>query len=962
MAGRRKEKDRTSIIISVVLHGILIGALAYWAYKTGLVQQAYEKILKVVTADKKQAEQPPPQQKVQQPPPKLPPISTGSEQKQSSGTRRAVAADAPQAAGDTFFQDTRKQVTGPSASGTGTEQRKTETKIIVPPPPRPAPAMKAAATTSIKQLMEERAKASAVVESYGTEQISKSGVSDVGEIVSRISGATVAEGKFAVVRGLADRYTMSTLNGVDIPSADPDRRAAQLDLFPAQFLNRVDVNKTFQPDLPGGFAGGAINIVTRSFPEKPIFSFSVGTSYNTQSSLKDDFLFTDQGSHDWLAIDDGTREKPDKAAATDPEGTIRPVDPLIKDTFKSRQFAPMAGDSPVNSSLAVAFGDTTHFLGRPLGFLVGINHKIDYNHYNNGLAANKFNPIAGGFEEDYVDVRSTIEYMWGSLATLAYQISDNHELNFNFMFVQTAEDEARRLRGQSASFGSQPGISYVEKNILHWTERNLNNFQLRGGHLFPELGDTKLDWVGSLASTSQEEPDHRIIQFLAQPDNPNDPFDSPSFDPSGPAEPPNPSRIWRELQEDNTSFRMDLTIPLSPNGWAENSLKAGIFYSGSEQTYDSRAWEIQVLGSHSFRTNGNPDSIPDPDFYDQINYKNFPANFQYTGEQTIQAGYAMGTWSPLNWVRLVGGVRYETTELTVNTVNITQGGDPSSSAIDQKDLLPAVVGSFLLRSNLQFRAAWSQTIIRPTYREISEAEVYDVARGRTIRGNPDLTLSASENYDARLEWFPRAGEIISIGGFMKKMELPIELSQEDTTGDLLFYDNYEKADVYGFEVELRKNFRGFWGAPYDQFSLGFNYAYIKSEVPRTQEQIDNQERLIGSTSRLRPLYDQPEYVLNADLTWDSFISGTSVTLSGGVVGRRLVLVGYATPDEFEEPAPQLEFSISQKIGRHWKVRFSGKNLLDPVYEVTQDWDEEGIKVMERYTKGMQFGLSIGADF
>jgi outer membrane receptor for ferrienterochelin and colicin len=148
----------------------------------------------------------------------------------------------------------------------------------------------AASGSSIKQLMEQRAKASAVVESFGTEQISKSGVSDVGDIVARISGATVAEGKFAVVRGLADRYTLSTLNGADIPSADPDRRAVQLDLFPAQFLNRVDVSKTFQPDLPGGFAGGAINIVTRTFPERPVFSFSAGTSYNTQASGRDDFL------------------------------------------------------------------------------------------------------------------------------------------------------------------------------------------------------------------------------------------------------------------------------------------------------------------------------------------------------------------------------------------------------------------------------------------------------------------------------------------------------------------------------------------------------------------------------------------------------------------------------------------------------------------------------------------------
>lgn len=244
---------------------------------------------------------------------------------------------------------------------------------------RPPPA------TSIKQLLEERAKSSAVVESYGTEQISKSGVSDAGDIVGKISGSTVSEGKFAVVRGLADHYTLSTLNGVDIPSADPNRRAAQLDLFPAQFISRVDVSKTFQPDLPGGFAGGAINIITRSFPDRSIFSLSLGTSYNTQSSLRDDFLITDQGSLDWAAIDDGKRKLPDAVAATSARGDAGPLNPALKNSFGSRRFAPIAGDSPLNSSFALAFGDTTTLLGRRFGFLGGLTYKNDYSFYDNGI-------------------------------------------------------------------------------------------------------------------------------------------------------------------------------------------------------------------------------------------------------------------------------------------------------------------------------------------------------------------------------------------------------------------------------------------------------------------------------------------------------------------------------------------------------------------------------------------------
>jgi outer membrane receptor protein involved in Fe transport len=946
---RGRKKDRTGAWISAALHVLVIAVIAYFISKTELGREIKEHLLGGRRVKEvKEAPKPPPAQArpkgALKPPPGAPPPA-----------RRA--AEAPTAVGESFFTEERKTK---SEMGRGAV---TNAPVAPPPPPKPLPKVfSAAPQSSIKQLLEERAKSSSVLESFGAEQISKSGVSDVGDIVGKISGATVAEGKFAVVRGLADRYTLSTLNGVDIPSADPDRRAAQLDLFPAQFLNRVDVSKTFQPDMPGGFAGGAVNIVTRTFPERPIFAFSVGTAYNTQASLKDDFLFTDQGSTDWLAIDDETREMPTTTRHTNPAGTGTAIPRSLKDDFRSQQFAPAAGDSPLNSSMSLAFGDTTHLFGRPFGFLGGINYKTEYSHYDDGRVIKVANRGLSEPDDEYVDVKSSIEYTWGSLATLAYQISDNHELSFNYMFVQTAEDEARRLRGQNATVGTARGESYHEKDILHWTERNLTDFQLKGSHFFPDLGETRLDWVGSRASTSQTEPDHRIFQFLAQTNTAIPGVKAGDFTPNSPAQPGNPTRLWRSLQEDNNSFRADLTIPLLPHSPGENAVKIGYYISKSEQSYESRAWEIRNLSmDHPFRTIGDPDLILDPRYLDLLEYYNFPANFNYMGEQKIEAEYAMGTWSPFEWLKMVGGVRYESTELAVSTINPTLGGAPSDAAINQKDVLPAVSGTLKFADNVQLRAAYSQTIIRPTYREISEAEVYDIARGRTISGNPELTLSSSDNYDMRLEWYPRPGELVSLGAFYKKLESPIELAAINVQNENIVYTNYTKADVYGFEIELRKNFSGFWGAPYDQFSLGFNYAYIKSEVPRTADQMEIQEQFAGTTSEKRPLYDQPEYVINADLTWDCFLSGTSVTISGGVVGRRLVLVGLSTPDEFEEPAPQLEFSISQRLGRHWKVRFSAKNLLDPVYETTQEFPIGRIAVKSN-TKGMQFGLSVGAEF
>ncbi|MFM1770492.1 MAG: hypothetical protein RJA22_3021 [Verrucomicrobiota bacterium] len=951
---RVPKKDRTGAIISLAAHVGVILAVLFALSRTEMGKQMMDKLIGT-TRDTKKTEdrpKPPPAQPRRQGPPR----AASDAPPPSSGPRRA--ADAPPATGEGFFREERTQgkgESGPRGGGTNAPVRAAAPPVVKP---LAKPFSFSAPKTDIKQLLAERAKSSAVVESFGTEQISKSGASDASDIIGRISGASLAEGKFAVVRGLADRYTLTTLNGADIPSADPNRRAVQLDLFPAQFISKVDVSKTFQPDLPGGFAGGALNIVTRSFPDKPLFTFSAGVSYNTQANLQDDYLFTDQGGRDWAAVDDGTRALPAEAAATSPRGDAGSLP--IKSSFKSSQVSPLPGQSPLNQSYAFALGDTTYLFGRRLGFLGGFNYKQDYNFYEDGKVAKYDRQGAASWTKN--DARSVIEYNWGSMATLAYELSPEHQLGFNFLYVQSAEDEARRLQGRDSSLtrpDQEADPSYIDQSILHWTERNLTYYQLQGRHEFPELFGIRLDWAGSMGSTSQDEPDHRIFQFFA--DYESDP-ENPFFLPDGPSQPSKPTRIFRSLAEDNTSFRLDWTIPLPSHNEQDNSLKTGFFLSQSEQTLFARTFEIRANGNHPFIYTGDPASFLAPSNYPYIDYRNFPANSEYTGQQDIRAYYGMGTYSPADWLRLVGGVRLESTDLSVETVNTGRGGVRSTSSINQDDILPALGATFTLRSNLQLRAAWSQTVVRPTYREISSAEIYDVAQGRTIYGNPDLTMSACENYDLRLEWYPQPGELVSIGTFMKRIEQAIELSARTLDNREVEYVNYDQADVFGIEVELRKEFPGLLGPGLDSFSLGFNYAFIKSVVDLTEQQKENRFLNYGETSTDRPLYDQPEFVVNGDLTWDFPAAGTSLTLNGGVTGRRLTLVGLATPDEYDEPAPYLDFSISQKLGRRWRVKFSAKNLLNPLVETTQTWPEVGRVATKSSTRGRSFGLSVSYDF
>ena len=805
-------------------------------------------------------------------------------------------------------------------------------------------------------IMFEKQQSGAMLDAIGMDQFSRLGASDAAGALGKVAGASIADGKFAVIRGLADRYTSTTMNGTDLPSADPDRKAAQLDLIPAKFIERIDVNKTFSPDLPGGFAGGAIDIVTRKYPEKFQFSLDVGTSYNTQASLRDDFLMTDHGGTDWLAMDDGTRALPDIAAATSPAGSQQINSSEFKNSFKSTWFAPVAGDSPLNSSFALSVGDSTSLFGRRVGFLAGINYKTDYEFYDNGRvdgyepgASDPLNP-----PKTKSDTRAIINYNWSTMASFGLALSDHHDLGFTVMYVRSAEDEARQFSGYYDGYASPADGTTLNQSILHWTERSLSFFQLNGGHEFPGLFDTRLDWAASLSETTQDEPDYRIFTFIANPAE-------QVYDPQGPNVPIYPTRLFRDVQEENQSARADLTIPVPSYNSKDNSLKTGVAASQSDRVFNSRGFEINRYSGHPFTEGpegGDPNDFLDPDYLQYLQYRNIPANWIYEGNQSIQAVYGMGDWAALEWLRLVGGVRLENTEISATSINTTKNNETFTGKIQESDLLPSVNATLFLRTNLLLRLAWSQTLVRPTYREITRAQIYDIAQGRIYSGTEKTGISHSENIDLRLDWYPRSGSLLSIGAFHKKIQDPIELIGQGTV--FYIYTNYTPATVMGVEAELRDNL-GNWWEPLAEFSLGLNGAYMQSEVTLTARD-RNSRSIWGDTATTRPLYDQPEYTANVDLTWDHKPSRTSLTVAFGVVGPRLIAAGVASPDDIEQPAPQLDVFLTQKFGKHWKAKLSAKNLLDPAYEVTQDWPVGGDRVVKTYTKGMTFGLSVGCDF
>lgn len=833
-------------------------------------------------------------------------------------------------------------------------------------------------------VMQERQEGSSILEAIGSEQFRRLGVSDAADIMTKVTGTTVVEGKFAVIRGLGDRYNLTLLNGAEVPTADPYRRAAQLDMIPAGMIERMVVSKTFTPDLPGGFAGGAANIVTRSFPEKFVLNGSLGVEYNTQATGNPNFLTYRGGSTDWAGFDDGTRALPNTlrdATGTDlaaPNRVSRetPEQAAARraqadrvrgylNSFSSYQFAPTQEAPPPANSGALSVGDTRNLGEGRLGYLASITYSRRFTFYDDGYTAKYRNAeIDSEPYEQYVDTRSLTEVNWSAVIAIGYELSEDHEFGFNFIYNRAGEDLARRQVGSRPE--NLPGRT-VDRSTLQWTERDLLNFQMLGRHQFDEWSEMHVDWLVSVAGTSQDEPDQRFFNYARELD-----FTGNEVNNNALPEPSVPARNFRALEESNLNARFDDTIKVRLLDGLDTVLGAGTSVGFSDRTFFQKAFAFEPGISQSddpWTASGDPNSFFGPgnlDYLTEVNARGatnyvFSRRFQtqqfgdfsYEGSQAIVAGYVRVEQPLTDWVKILGGIRPERTDLEL--ASISNRGNTNSS-IQQLDWLPSAGLLFTVRSNMNVRLSYSETVARPTYREIAGYEAYDPFGDEIVRGNPNLQMSSIRNYDARWEWFPKPGAIVSVSGFYKDLKNPIEKQIITFGGGIVGFENRVEAKVYGAEFEARSKLDVIDELLAD-FSAGFNFSYILSEVPLTEQERINDPKSLDP----RPLYDQSEWIANADLSWDNSRLGTSATLAFNWAAPRIYLVDVGGPDVYEHPPMIMDLMVTQRIAKRWRIRASARNLLDAEYERTYG-DQPGSRRYSWNTRGINFGLQASFEY
>lgn len=829
-------------------------------------------------------------------------------------------------------------------------------------------------------LLELRQRSMAIGDAIGSDFLSRSGVGDAAEAMTKVVGANVIDGKYAVIRGLGDRYSNTLLNGAALPSNDPSKKSVQLDIIPADLMEEVNTTKTFTPDQPGDFTGGSVNVATKSFPEEFLFKASFSIGYNTRSTGEEMAIIPDAdldffgevkptlpGSLPALPADFGVLS-----------GEARKV--VVRD-IHAQSLYPGREEVPLDWGMQVSVGDSKRVLKEgKFGYVVSFTRDQEY-----GLIQGKERSRFIGVEADraksgyFVD-ESSESVGWGALVNLAFQWNPFNELTYNYLKNQKGENTVKegRLGFDTETENSEPGqpvssrnlptgresaLEYLSYDSQKHTLRELDSHQFRGKHVIDGWNNAEISWMSSFSETSEDTPVDRAYTFVEfiYPDGEQDSmwiFAGNSR---------YPERTYGTLEDSKDSHTLDITLPVSVERLTSLKFKLGAALTDAERVSLQRTFSYDF----SLRIPGR-----DPDtriaFFDRFeeaiwvdgDVEGFGTGAvdiselttvsgnarSYFGTEEVEAYYLMADLELTDWLRFIGGARYEdlsmvvqANEAFVNPALFVGGSDRGEIA--EEDILPALHAVIRLgaEANMNLRFSYGKTVARPTFREFSPFRSFDSQTREIVQGNPGLERTTVDNFDARWEWFITPGEIIAVSLYHKEFDSPIiSTVRANGSSDLFSWANVTSGTISGVELEVRKTF-------WERLVVGGNFSYIESEI-------DPIEGGLGSATVFE---GQPEFILNLNLGYADAERGWAVNLFYNYVDDTLRFVGQNVPSVFEKGRSSLDFNISKELaGIQFKL--SIKNLLDEAVEFYYAAPDS--PVYERYRTGRSIGLSASYTF
>ncbi len=807
---------------------------------------------------------------------------------------------------------------------------------------------------SALDVIDERRTSAAVNDIIGADQMSRSGDSDAASALKRVTGVTVVGGRYAYVRGLGDRYSMTLLDGAVLPSPEPERRVVPLDLFPASALESILIQKTYTPDMPGEFGGGVVVLRTRGFPAGFEGKAGVSGTWRTRTTLVPS-LRDPGGPWDFLGIDGGTRALPDAVARASNGEQLSERDRFSSRGYTAEQleafgeqmnnvWTPQRFSAPPGLGLSFEVGDFGTLGGKPAGYLLALGYDNAWARTAPRATFYKLSDDELSFQHGYKFENLTNTVTLSGLLSAGIDLSPDHRLRWAFFMTRITDNEARRYNGFNSDVGT-----IIDVTRLRWVERTLLHQHLHGEHDFERPGaeDWSLQWHYSYALAVRDEPDRREVRYDLE-ENTGEHLLSDR--------PEGNQRVFSLLVDHNHDLGVDVTWPMRLLGDGEQ-LKFGASMIHKSREVDTRRYKFLHKGPIS----GDSEIIsqrPEDIFVaDNIDGQGFqfgeitrPTD-NYSATQLIMAGYAMAQLSPWEALTVLGGLRVEGSDQEVKTFELfNPESTPELASLQTFDLLPALTATWDLGESMKLRAAASRTVTRPDFRELSPATFNDVTGGRQIFGNKDLKRGTILHQDLRWEWYPRAGESMSISLFAKQFQDPIEKTVEVAAQHTITYTNALGASNLGLELELYKRLDFIHEALLDLYASG-NLTLVHSRI-----ELDESSGI--QTSNTRPLQGQAPYVLNLQLGVDNPDSGLRAAALYHITGPRISDVGaLGAPDIIEEPVAVVDLVLSQRFGDGVKLSLKAKNLLDEPVRFTQ-----GNRVTQVERRGRSFSAALSWAF
>ena len=772
-----------------------------------------------------------------------------------------------------------------------------------------------------------------------SESIKRSPDRNTAEILKRTPGASIQEGKYIIVRGLADRYNQAMLNGILLTSTEPDRKTFSFDLFPAQIIDNIIINKAFVPELPGEWAGGLIQVNTKDIPTKNFFNIQVSTSYNSMSTGKD-FYKDKGGKTDWYGIDDGTRSLPEGYTTKSNFDTANIAFKTALGKKMSNNWVPVKSTASPNYAVQMNGGFAGTLWGKKIGGMIGFNfaknQKFQDNlNQQNTLEANKFSVIYNYADRKYIE-----DINMGAIAGFSIYLNPLNKISYKAIVNVKSDNAYTQRTGNEYSRGD-----LMKANEFTFSQNTFFTNQLNGEHSLNK--NLKFNWYGAFNILDSYSPDQRRILYTKSASG-ADPY---VLNISNSLSQQSGSRIYQNLNDYIYTTGGDFTYKLN-----QQTIKAGYLLQIKDRLYDAK-----LFANFLARDNPTLRALPADIVFAPENFGNgtdnqfgFDAikgrNFRYLANTILNGGYLQFDNKLSEKVRMVWGLRVEDYDQLVGSV---KKWDPRHTYTKVTDYLPGINTTIKLTQNSNLRITGSQTVIRPELRELSFLNIFDFELNASVQGNPGLKRTKITNTDLRYEVYPGAGEIFTFGLFYKDFENPIEqIFSEGSGGSSTFsFQNAKKAVTYGLEIETRKKLNKY-------FTFQANASLINSKIKDENLKLDRQ------------LQGQSPYLINVGLLYDILDKGFNATLLFNQIGERIYLVGdmqagSASPDIYEAPRSLVDFQMSKKVLKNKaEIKLTIADLLNQ-----QQTFYQNLTTNSKYEKGTdavrfarKFGTVFGISF